>query len=58
MRETSPALSPEAAAALLRPFFFIIKLAPMNPLDNKARIKPMRLSLEKPISDLLLSITL
>ena len=44
-----PALTPEAAAALLRPFFFIMKLAPINRLDIKARMNPFRLSSEKPI---------
>lgn len=37
---------PEAAAALFRPFFFIIKLAPTNPLDNSAKVTPFRLSVE------------
>lgn len=51
----SPALTPEVAAALLRPFFLMMKLAPMNPLDSKARTTPFRLSSAKPMSNLRLS---
>lgn len=47
LQRNSPALTPEAAAALPSPFFLIIKLPPINPLESKARMKPMRLSLEK-----------
>jgi hypothetical protein len=39
-----PALTPEAAAALLRPFFLIMKLAPINALDDKAKTNPFKLS--------------
>lgn len=49
----SPALTPEVIAALLRPFFLMMKLAPINALDDKAKIKPFRLSLEKPMLNLL-----
>lgn len=44
-----PARTPEAAAALLRPFFLMMKLAPMNPLDSRASTNPFRLSVEDPI---------
>lgn len=44
-KKKSPALTPEAAAAFLRPFFLMMKLAPMNPLDSKAKINPFRFSL-------------
>jgi len=46
----SPALTPEAAAALLRPCFLMMKLAPMNPLDTKASMRPFRFSLDRPIT--------
>lgn len=47
-----PARTPEAAAARRRPFFLMMKLVPMNPLDRRAKMNPFRLSLEKPILNL------
>lgn len=55
-KRNSPALTPETAAALLRPFFLMMKLAPMNPLDSKAKTKPIRLFPEKPMSYFSLSL--
>lgn len=54
-KKNSPALTPEVAAAFLRPFFLMMKLAPMNPLDSKAKTTPFILSSEKPMSNLRLS---
>lgn len=42
-RINEPARVP-AAAARLRPFFFKIKLVPINKLDDTARINPLALS--------------
>ena len=44
-KKKSPARTPEAAAAFLRPFFLMMKLAPMKPLDSKAKMNPFRFSL-------------
>lgn len=45
-----PALTPETAAALLRPCFLMMKLEPMKPLETNARVRPVRFSLDKPMS--------
>lgn len=45
---SSPALTPEAPA-ILRPFFLTIKLAPMKKLEDKAKTKPLMLSLDMPL---------
>lgn len=46
----SPALTPEAAAALLRPCFLMMKLVPMNPLDTRASMRPFRFSVDRAIT--------
>lgn len=43
-----PALRPEAPA-FLRPFFLIMKLAPMKKLEDKAKTKPLILSEDIPL---------
>ncbi|KAG5580793.1 hypothetical protein H5410_051420, partial [Solanum commersonii] len=43
-----PALTPEAPA-FFNPFFLIIKLAPMNKLEDKARTNPLILSDDMPL---------
>lgn len=51
-----PALTPETAAALLRPFFLMMKLAPMKALEDNAKTKPLILSAEEVMFCCLISI--
>lgn len=37
------------APAFFKPFFFTMKLAPINKLEDKARIKPLMLSEDMPL---------
>ena len=41
-----PARTPEATAARRRPVFFMVKLAPMKPLESSARTIPLTLSVD------------
>lgn len=47
-RVSIPALVPEAPA-FMRPFFLTMKLAPINKLEDNAKIKPLILSVDMPL---------
>jgi hypothetical protein len=49
-RNLLPALTPdEEAAAFLRPFFLMMKLAPMKRLEESASASPFKLSADMPL---------
>lgn len=50
IKSALPALTPEEPA-IFKPFFLTMKLAPMKKLEDKAKTKPLMLSLDMPLRE-------